>query len=235
MNKALYRDNKTKRIAALTIARNADRFIERWIAHYGAALGYENLYVIFDGMDQKLPHSQNTSPFQSVQYLSARPIGSSLSALGVDVARNQAVEAPLDWNAPFLGQRGFGLLSDRYTKACIITRPVRWGSGFHRVKGQKFRIDPNLFLFHFGSVDTQEINARFEDAERASNGWTSHQKRRASVSEKITSSNPLDGDTRFPTARTSLSRARSLFAWNKPRPLKSDDVVKIPTRFYGVV
>ena len=281
-----------KRIAALTLVRNGDRFIGRWIAHYGALFGRENLYVAFDGMDQKLPMPHSGAPdwgvnvlnFEHVaysrlkgdkvraarasdiasdlfgtydivigtdvdeflvldpnvsegivSYLSALPIKNSLSALGIDVAHNTALEAPLDWDAPFLGQRQFGLLSDRYTKASILTQPMRWGSGFHRVKGQGFTIDPNLFLFHFGSVDTPETTARLESKERIAAGWTSHQKRRGSVSEEITSAIALDGDSRFPTARASLSRARSLIAWNKPRPLTQDHVVKIPSRFHGVV
>lgn len=281
-----------KRIAALTSVRNADRFIGRWIKHYGAAFGLENLYVIFDGMDQKLPDPKSgpsdwgvnvlnfehvpsnrvkgdkmraarasdvardlfgsydmvigtdvdeflvldpQNPKNLAQYLSALSIKSNLSALGVDVARNTALEEPLDWDAPFLGQRRFGMLSDRYTKASILTQPVRWGSGFHRVKRQGFTIDPNLFLFHFGSVDTAEVETRLEDKERIAAGWTSHQKRRGSVSKEITSATALEGDNRFTTARASLSRARSIIAWNKPRPLKQDDIVTIPPRFHGVV
>ncbi len=281
-----------KRIAVLTSVRNGDRFIGRWIEHYGALFGRENLYVAFDGMEQTLPASQGGAPDWGVNvlnfkhvaysrqkgdrmraaraseiagdlfrvydmvigtdideflvldpnvpegmaaYLSSRPVKTSLSALGVDVARHTALEGPLDWGAPFLGQRQFGMLSDRYTKACILMQPARWGSGFHRVKGQGFTIDPNLFLFHFGSVDTSEITGRMEDKERIAAGWSAHQKRRGSVSEEITSATALEGDSRFATARASLSRARSLIAWNKPRPLMQDRVVKIPSRFHGIV
>lgn len=39
------------KIAALTLVRNDSYFLERWIAHYGAALGHENLFIIFRGTD----------------------------------------------------------------------------------------------------------------------------------------------------------------------------------------
>ena len=44
-----------KRIAAITMVRNDDFFLRRWVAYYGAQLGREHLYVIFDGLDQKVP------------------------------------------------------------------------------------------------------------------------------------------------------------------------------------
>ena len=44
-----------KRIAALTMVRNGDFFLEKWIRYYGSLLGKENLYVFFDGTDQTVP------------------------------------------------------------------------------------------------------------------------------------------------------------------------------------
>ena len=46
---------KNKRIAAITMARNDEFFLSRWIAYYGKQLGTENLYIILDGTDQKTP------------------------------------------------------------------------------------------------------------------------------------------------------------------------------------
>ncbi len=43
----------TKKIAAITMARNDVFFLSRWIAYYGDQLGRENLYVILDGFDQE--------------------------------------------------------------------------------------------------------------------------------------------------------------------------------------
>ena len=44
-----------KRIAALTMVRNDDFFLHKWIDYYGRELGRENLYVFFDGLDQHIP------------------------------------------------------------------------------------------------------------------------------------------------------------------------------------
>lgn len=46
---------KLKRIAAITMARNDDFFLERWVKYYGGEIGVENLYIILDGMDQPIP------------------------------------------------------------------------------------------------------------------------------------------------------------------------------------
>lgn len=44
-----------KRIAALTMVRNDDFFLHKWVDYYGAELGKENLYIYFDGEDQRIP------------------------------------------------------------------------------------------------------------------------------------------------------------------------------------
>ena len=167
-------------------------------------------------------------------YLSAQN-GPVISALGVDVACNTRVESDLDWDQPFLGQRMFGLISDRYTKASVIYAPMRWGSGQHRVKGRGFTIDPNLFLFHFGSVDAQETAARMADRDRSDAGWGAHQMRRNAVIDDVSTIAHVDGDSCFDAARAALSKPRSIIAWNKPRPMKTKIVAAIPDRFRGIV
>ena len=44
-----------KRIAAITMARNDEFFLSRWIKYYGEQLGKENLYIYLDGLDQTAP------------------------------------------------------------------------------------------------------------------------------------------------------------------------------------
>ncbi|MCL2338463.1 MAG: glycosyltransferase family 2 protein, partial [Proteobacteria bacterium] len=44
-----------KRIAAITMARNDEFFLNRWVAYYGPLIGEENLYIYLDGLDQKIP------------------------------------------------------------------------------------------------------------------------------------------------------------------------------------
>ena len=41
-----------KKIAALTMVRNDDFYLRKWVEYYGAQLGKENLYIFFDGTDQ---------------------------------------------------------------------------------------------------------------------------------------------------------------------------------------
>ncbi len=44
-----------KRIAAVTMVRNDDFFLHKWVTYYGRQLGKENLYIYFDGTDQQVP------------------------------------------------------------------------------------------------------------------------------------------------------------------------------------
>jgi hypothetical protein len=44
-----------KRIAALTMVRNDNFYLRKWVEYYGGQLGQENLYVYFDGLDQEIP------------------------------------------------------------------------------------------------------------------------------------------------------------------------------------
>lgn len=37
------------------MVRNDDFYLRKWVEHYGKEFGRENLYVIFDGSDQKIP------------------------------------------------------------------------------------------------------------------------------------------------------------------------------------
>ena len=46
---------KIKRIAAVTMVRDDQFFLEKWVKYYGSHIGDENLYIIFDGEDQKIP------------------------------------------------------------------------------------------------------------------------------------------------------------------------------------
>lgn len=48
---------KTTKIAAITMARNDKFFLSRWVKYYGNELGYKNLYIILDGMDQDIPNN----------------------------------------------------------------------------------------------------------------------------------------------------------------------------------
>jgi hypothetical protein len=48
---------KLKKICAITMCRDDEFFLTRWIAYYGKQLGTENLYILLDGIDQKIPEN----------------------------------------------------------------------------------------------------------------------------------------------------------------------------------
>ena len=276
-----------KRIAAVSMCRNDSFFLERWISYYGKILGYKNLYLFIDGVDQKLPlraekincfqishinlnrlkadrsRAKRISDFAKElhkrydvvlatdideflvldpntglklkEYLSKNFISSSLSALGIDVTQHPTFEKSIDKNKPFLSQRKYAFVSDRYTKPIISLEPLNWGSGFHRVKGKDFTIDPNLFLFHFGLVDIKILKNKHKDSELISLGWNNHFKRRYKLYEKINNQIPIEADQLFEKAREYFKKNRKLIAWNKPSSLKMPDLIKIPKRFKGLV
>lgn len=44
-----------KKIAALTMVRNDEFYLKKWVEYYGRELGKGNLYIFFDGTDQTIP------------------------------------------------------------------------------------------------------------------------------------------------------------------------------------
>lgn len=169
------------------------------------------------------------------QYLSSVSINSCLSGLGIDIGQHLELEPTLDYSKPFLEQREYALLSSRYTKPSVISKPVRWGSGFHRVKGHNFHIDPNLYLFHFGSVDMEMIRMRFQDKDRMATGREKHIQKRAKTMHIITGKKALTNENWLIFSRWFQTFVRPVFAWNKPSMAFLDLVVKVPSRFSEII
>lgn len=276
-----------KKIAAITMARNDEFFLNRWITYYGKEIGEENLFIYLDGTDQPIPanagkcnviHKERVAehvvaaekkrlaflssvasdllktydiiigvdadefllvdPKKGVslkEYLSSIKINPAVSGLGFDIGQHLDSEATLDYNKPFLGQRSFAYLTSRYTKPSVIAKPVKWGSGFHRVKGHNFRIDNNLYLFHFGSVDMEMIQMRFKDKDRMSTGREKHIQKRAKTIHIVTKSKVLSNEIWLNVARTIQTLLRPIYALNKPSMGCFKFVVKVPERFNGKV
>lgn len=275
----------TARIAALTMARDADKYLSRWAAWYGSLLGKGNLYIFFDGTDQIPPQCTEGCNVQVVprvegsvaegdrgrikvlsdfaaglferydfvigtdvdefivpdpscglnlvEFLSSLDVRGRkcFSALGCDVVQNVTCEAPMDWNKPFLGQRSFGLLSTRYTKASILCAPVAWGSGFHRVRGSNFHILEDLYLFHFGCADASEVEVRKADRDLASRGWGRHLGKRQRLFKLVAGLKAHSWDIWTPRARRVQTVCRPPYAWNKPAMLGLRILIRIPDRF----
>ena len=279
--------SKTKKIAAISMVRNDNFFVHKWIKYYGAILGLKNLYLVIDGYDQSLPEKHELiniiqkehTPMKRArgdryrarlvsgiaqnlfneydiviahdidEYLVADPdcgqslaeylqkpfSTSSVSALGLDVGQHREKESAIDPSQPFLQQRSFAHVSARYTKAIVATRPITWGSGYHRVKGKNFTIDPNLFLFHFGMVDMEMCKQKIEQSELKESGWSGHFNRRFQLFNLILKQKAFPGDDFFPIARKRQSLFRPIFALNKPGMLREKPIIKIPDRFKNII
>ncbi len=224
-------------IALPNVARTvvlSDRYRARASSHFAHALMASYDIVIAMDVDEFIvvDPALNTD---LLSYLSSKDLPSSVSALGLDVIQHIDHEAELDLTKGFLAQRNYALVSARYTKPNIITKKVVWGAGHHRIKGRNFHIDPNLFMFHFGSVDLKFSAARNGDRDATSVGWTAHIARRYALFDLMKRSTPIDGDSFFVKARRLLTWCRPIYAWNKPQMINGNPVIKIPERFQNSV
>ena len=276
-----------KRICALTMVRNDEFYLRKWVEYYGGQLRKENLYVYLDGKDQAVPDwcdgvsvvavdkipgqvveaEKGRLDFLSktaadllkrydlvigtdadeflivdprlemslVEYLSKSDIKVSISGLGVDVGQHTEEESDITSDVPFLEQRHYARLSTRYTKPCVIARPIRWGRGFHRVKGHNFHIGKDLYLFHFGYFDLGRIKARFEDPSRRQAGWTKHLEKRSKTIRLVTERKSRDWNLWTTLARMIQTVCRPPYAWNKPAMFEMVIIVRIAERFRKIV
>lgn len=157
------------------------------------------------------------------------------SGLGVDVLQHLPTEGKIDFSKPFLSQRHRGWLYSRYTKPSVITRPLVWGGGCHRVKGENFHIAKGLYLFHFGGVDLESLREISAEPSRIANGWTRHQLKRQRAIEKVSRVKAGDFDRLVPKMRVMQTLCRPIFAVNKPTTFGLKFVGAIPDRFKDVI
>ena len=59
---------KLKRIAAITMVRNDDFFLHRWLEYYGDQFGSENLYIYLDGTDQPVPKNAGAAHIEKIPH-----------------------------------------------------------------------------------------------------------------------------------------------------------------------
>lgn len=156
---------------------------------------------------------------------------SHASALGLDLGQRLGEEPALDPSRSILRQRSYAVLSARYTKNCILTQPLEWGSGFHRVRGHNYHILPDLYLVHTGYADLSLLQKRSEER---GDDWAAHLERRARTIHYTTAKEPQDADRLLPAARLLQTFFRSPYAWNKPLMPGPKQVVKLPERFKDI-
>jgi len=279
-----------KRICLITMARNDNFFLQKWMSYYGPEFGFENLFIYLDGLDSDVPCDpsgkvniipcekrqgtiHNAEPARLAflsdraaehfaagyeivmgcdadeflvvdprlgvglgEYLSSLRINRTVSGLGLDVAQNENCESVYDPSRPILSQRHFAVVEPDYTKPCIMTRPMRWGVGFHRIKGCNYHIDKNLFMFHFGCFDADFIASKFASADLRKSGWEYHLKFRRRVIEHVSSyPKPRDGEDFLPIARFIQRVFRPIYKWNRPSMLGKEIVITIPERFRNLI
>ena len=164
------------------------------------------------------------------EYLSNLKISTSTAALGMDVGQNLNTEKELDFNFPVLSQRNYAVISPRYTKSVVISKPVTWGSGFHRIKNHNFHIDKNLYLFHLGYCDLKMLQQK-SNGDRLKSGWDKHLKRRSKTITLISKSKMQGGENQICTARKIQTFLRPIYAWNKPSMGCWKLVVALPEKF----
>lgn len=277
-----------KRIAALTMVRNDDFYLRKWVEYYGRELGRDNLYIYYDGLDQQVaPFCEGThacavekigsqvveaekgrlrflsgkaavllsSGYELVigvdadefliadpatgkglaEYLSGLDIKGSVSGIGLDFGQKLGEEGDISASEPFLQQRHYAQIGTRYTKPSTLSKPLLWGSGFHRVKGHDFHIARDLYLFHFGYFDQKRLEDRFKDKDRLAQGWEKHMKKRSRAIRLVTELPARDFDRWTSIARLLQKVCRPPYAWNKPGMLGLKIVVEIPERFQNIV
>ena len=277
-----------KKICVITMVRNDEFNLAKWVEYYGRELGKENLYIYFDGTDQTVPDfcegcmtelrprnpgmvvksekirlgflSEKAAELMAKgydvvigtdadeylvvdpdlgmglrEYLSSIKIKDSVSGLGVDIGQNLNEEGVISGEIPYFQQRRYGYLCSRYTKPSVISSPVTWGSGFHRIKGHNFHIDPNLFLFHTGSIDLKMIEDRMSDNDLISTGRLKHIQKRAKTIYVVSKAKIREWDRTVKVVRWVQQHLRPVNSWNKPWNPFTKVVVRIPDRFVGIL
>lgn len=157
---------------------------------------------------------------------------STVSALGLDVARNLKSEAPLTFDTSLLKQRHYAQISSSLTKPVIVKEPVTWSECMSKVRGKNFHVDPNLFLFRFKELDQDSAGIQ---AENSGENVADVSADRIALAESISDTQPVEGDERFKTARREQIYYRNILKWNQPGRIRGNKVVKIPRRFESSV
>jgi hypothetical protein len=169
------------------------------------------------------------------EYLSQIRCNPCVSGLGVDVGQKLDIEGKIDTEKSYLSQRSFALIDSQYTKPVVISKPVRWGAGFHRIKNHNYRIDKNLYLFHFGSFDLDILKQKLGDTSKIATGWSKHLEQRKRTINLVVKKKALSGDIFLPVARILQTIFRHPFLWTRPYMYFWKMVVRIPERFKNSV
>ena len=254
-----------KKIAAITMVRNDDFYLRKWVEYYSRELGgKEHLYIYFDGLDQEIAPFCEGTHAEKVEKIGTQVISAEKGRLkhlsekaaellaggydlviGVDADEFLVVDPKLGQKLgeepdvtdalPFLQQRHYAQIGTRYTKPSILAKPYTWGSGFHRIKGHNFHIVKDLYLLHFGYFDMKRLQDRFQDKDRLAQGWGKHMHKRSRAIRLVTDLKARAFEPWTRFARIVQRIARPPYAWNKPGMFGLRIIVRIPDRFQNIV
>ncbi len=103
-----------KKIAAITMVRNDQFYLRKWVEYYGFQLGRQNLYIYFDGIDQEVP------PFcEGTTALKVPKIGKKV------VSNDKGRAQFLSWKAAELLSGGYDLVIGTDADEFIVVDPKR--------------------------------------------------------------------------------------------------------------
>lgn len=74
--------NKVKKIAVITMARNDEDFLNKWVNYYGQEFGEENLFIYLDGEDQQVPKGAGKSNVTKVPKIGGQVVQAEKGRLG---------------------------------------------------------------------------------------------------------------------------------------------------------
>ena len=128
-----------KKIAALTMVRNDDFYLRKWVEYYGRELGKENLWIYFDGTDQVIaPFCEGTNAFLHEK------IGNQV------VAAEKGRLRFLSERAASLLEQGYDLVIGVDADEFIVVEPKREISLREYLSAQKIGVSLSALGLDFG-------------------------------------------------------------------------------------
>ena len=133
---------KTKHIAAITMARDDEFFLSRWIAYYGKNIGTENLYILLDGIDQNIPENVGNAHITKLPHENmSRAVGDKyrikkLSALAQELLKTYDIVIGCD------------------TDEFLIVDPKTKQTLSQYLSNKKIRTSISLYLHHYFEEET---------------------------------------------------------------------------------
>ena len=185
-----------------------------------------------------------TSGYSLVEVIEQNVQLGSISALGTDVIHKVSEEDELDRNQSVLSQRRYGIITREFSKPCIVTGPVQWAAGFHRIERHQVRFAKELHLFHLALHDQSVAQERIKERSAAATSASllAHVTSRLERFSEVEGVEPIPGDDVYDSARAQIAkprrpghvRTRPGFITENPNTERGY-LIRIPERFGKVL